>query len=163
VLLVATGQAVASNYLAQPLLETIRELFGASAAVAGLIVTAAQIGYAAGLILLLPLGDLFERRRTITILAAITAAGLAAAAAAPSIAAFVACAGVIGLTSVMAQLLVPLAATLAPEAERGRVVGNVMSGLVLGILLARTFSGVVADVGGWRSVYALASVLGYYP
>ena len=156
---VATGQAVASNYLAQPLLDTIRDLFGVSVAVAGLIVTAAQIGYAAGLLLLLPLGDLFERRRTVTTLAAITAVGLAAAAAAPSIGVFIACAGLIGLTSVMAQLLVPLAATLAPEAERGRVVGNVMSGLVLGILLARTFSGLVADVGGWRSVYALAAVL----
>ena len=156
---VATGQAVASNYLAQPLLDTIRDLFGVSVAVAGLIVTAAQIGYAAGLLLLLPLGDLLERRRTITTLAAITAVGLAAAAAAPSIGVFIACAGLIGLTSVMAQLLVPLAATLAPEAERGRVVGNVMSGLVLGILLARTFSGLVADVGGWRSVYALAAAL----
>ena len=72
---VATGQAVACNYLAQPLLDTIRDLFGVSAAVAGLIVTAAQIGYAAGLILLLPLGDLFERRRLITTLAAITVAG----------------------------------------------------------------------------------------
>jgi predicted MFS family arabinose efflux permease len=156
---VAVGQAVASNYLAQPLLDTIHDVFGVSTAVAGLIVTAAQVGYAAGLVLLLPLGDLFERRRTITILAAVTAVGLAAAAAAPSIGVFIACVGLIGLTSVMAQLLVPLAATLAPEAERGRVVGNVMSGLVLGILLARTFSGVVADVGGWRSVYALASVL----
>ena len=93
---VATGQAVACNYLAQPLLDTIRDLFGVSAAVAGLIVTAAQIGYAAGLILLLPLGDLFERRRLITTLAAITVAGLAAAAVAPSIGFFIAAAGVIG-------------------------------------------------------------------
>ena len=156
---VATGQAVASNYLAQPLLETIRDLFGVSAAVAGLIVTAAQIGYAAGLILLLPLGDLFERRRLITTLAAITVAGLVAAAVAPSIGFLIAAAGVIGTTSVMAQLLVPFAATLSPEAERGRVVGTVMSGLLLGILLARTFSGLVADIAGWRAVYLIAAVL----
>jgi predicted MFS family arabinose efflux permease len=156
---VATGQAVACNYLAQPLLETIRDLFGVSAAVAGLIVTAAQIGYAAGLILLLPLGDLFERRRLITTLAAITVAGLVAAAVAPSIGFLIAAAGVIGTTSVMAQLLVPFAATLSPEAERGRVVGTVMSGLLLGILLARTFSGLVADVAGWRAVYVIAAVL----
>ena len=156
---VATGQAVASNYLAQPLLETIRDLFGVSAAVAGLIVTAAQIGYAAGLILLLPLGDLFERRRLITTLAVVTACGLAAAAAAPSIGLFIAAVGVIGLTSVMAQLLVPFAATLSPESERGRVVGTVMSGLLFGILLARTFSGLVAEVAGWRAVYALAAAL----
>ena len=156
---VATGQAVACNYLAQPLLETLRTAFGASEAVAGLVVTAAQVGYAAGLVLLLPLGDLFERRGLIITLAAITVVGLVAAAGAPSMGLFIIATGVIGLTSVMAQLLVPFAATLAPEEERGRVVGNVMSGLVIGILLARTFSGVVADLSGWRSVYALAAAL----
>ena len=156
---VATGQAVGSNYLAQPLLETLRGLFGVSEGVAGLIVTAAQVGYAAGLILLLPLGDLFERRRLIITLAAITVAGLAAAAVAPSIGLFILATAVIGMSSVMAQLLVPFAATLAPEAERGRVVGNVMSGLMLGILLARTFSGLVAQAAGWRTVYVIAAVL----
>ncbi len=156
---VATGQAVASNYLAQPLLDTIRDRYGVTAAVAGLIVTTAQIGYAAGLILLLPLGDLFERRRLIVTLAAITVAGLAAAAAAPTIGFFIAAVGVVGLTSVMAQVLVPFAATLSSEAERGRVVGTVMSGLLLGILLARTFSGLVAEAAGWRAVYVLAAVL----
>ena len=156
---VATGQAVSSNYLAQPLLDTLRDQFGVTAAVAGLIVTTAQVGYAAGLILLLPLGDLFERRRLITTLAVITVAGLAAAAVAPSIGFFIAAAGLIGITSVMAQLLVPFAATLAPEAERGRVVGSVMSGLILGILLGRTVSGIVSQVAGWRTTYALAAVL----
>ena len=78
---IATGQAVASNYLAQPLLDTLRTEFGVSSTVAGLIVTVAQIGYASGLVLLLPLGDLLERRRLITTLAAVTATGLAAAAA----------------------------------------------------------------------------------
>jgi predicted MFS family arabinose efflux permease len=156
---VATGQAVASNYLAQPLLDTIRGELGVSAAVAGLIVTVAQLGYAAGLILLLPLGDLMERRRLITVLALVTAAGLAAAAATPSIGLFMAAVGVIGLTSVMAQILVPFAATLAPEAERGRVVGGVMSGLIVGILLARTFSGAVAELAGWRTVYWVAAAL----
>jgi predicted MFS family arabinose efflux permease len=156
---VAVGQAVASNYLAQPLLETLRDVFGVSEAVAGLIVTAAQVGYAAGLILLVPLGDLFERRRTVVTLAVITATGLAVAAFAPSIGVFIAATGVIGLTSTMAQLLVPFAATLAPEAARGRVVGNVMSGLILGILLARTFSGLIAQAAGWRTVYVIAAVL----
>lgn len=156
---VATGQAVASNYLAQPLLGTLRDVFGVSEAVAGLVVTASQIGYATGLLVVVPLGDLLERRRTIVTLASITAVGLAAAAAAPGIAVFGACVGLVGLTSVAAQLLVPFAATLAPEAQRGRIVGNVMSGLILGILLARTFSGLIAEVGGWRSVYALAALL----
>ena len=150
---IATGQAVASNYLAQPLLDTLRREFGVTSAVAGLIVTVAQIGYASGLVLLLPLGDLLERRRLITTLAAITAAGLAAAALAPSVGLFAAAVGLVGFTSVMAQILVPFAATLAPEAERGRVVGTVMSGLLLGILLGRTVSGLVArrPAGAWST------------
>jgi predicted MFS family arabinose efflux permease len=156
---IATGQAVASNYLAQPLLDTIRREFHVTSALAGLIVTVAQIGYATGLIMILPLGDLFERRRLITTLAAVTAAGLAAAALAPSVGLFAAAVGLVGLTSVMAQILVPFAATLAPEAERGRVVGAVMSGLLLGILLARTASGLVAAAAGWRAVYWVAAAL----
>ena len=156
---IATGQAVASNYLAQPLLETIRRDFGVTAGLAGLIVTVAQVGYAAGLVLLLPLGDLLERRRLITVLAAITAAFLAAAALAPSLGLLMVAVGFIGFTSVMAQILVPFAASLSPEAERGRVVGIVMSGLLLGILLARTVSGLVAQVAGWRAVYGVAALL----
>jgi predicted MFS family arabinose efflux permease len=156
---IATGQAVASNYLAQPLLEAIRRDFGVTAGLAGLIVTVAQLGYAVGLVLLLPLGDLFERRRLITALAAITAVFLAAAALAPSLGLFLAAAGLIGFTSVMAQILVPFAAGLSPEDERGRVVGIVMSGLLLGILLARTVSGLVAQVAGWRAVYGVAATL----
>jgi len=156
---IATGQAVASNYLAQPLLATLRTEFGVSSAVAGLIVTTAQIGYAAGLVLLIPLGDLLERRRLITTLALITSAGLAAAALAPSIGFFAAAVGLVGFTSVMAQILVPFAATLAPEAERGRVVGTVMSGLLLGILLGRAASGLVAAAAGWRVVYGVAAAL----
>jgi len=156
---IATGQAVASNYLAQPLLDTISHELRVSSGVAGLIVTTAQAGYAAGLILLLPLGDLFERRRLITSLAVVAAAGLAAAALAPSVGFFMAAAGLVGFTSVMAQILVPFAATLSADEERGRVVGTVMRGLLLGILLARTVSGVVAEAAGWRTVYWLAAVL----
>ena len=142
---VATGQAVTSNYLAQPLLATIRNELGISTGVAGLIVTTAQVGYAAGLILLLPLGDLLERRRLITGLALITAAGFVLLLT-PSIGLLMAAVGAVGFTSVMAQILVPFAATLAPEAERGRVVGTVISGLLVGILVARTFSGLVAEI-----------------
>ena len=156
---IATGQAVSSNYLAQPLLDTLRREFHVTSAVAGLIVTVAQVGYAAGLVLILPLGDLLERRRLITTLAAVTAAGLAAAALAPSLGPFAVAVGLVGLTSVMAQLLVPFAATLAPEAERGRVVGTVMSGLLLGILLGRVVSGLVAAAAGWRAVYGVAATL----
>jgi predicted MFS family arabinose efflux permease len=159
IFMIATGQAVASNYLAQPLLEEIRRELHLTTEVAGLIVTTAQIGYAAGLVLLLPLGDLLERRRLITTLAAMTALGLAGAGFAPSIGVFLGAAGLIGFTSVMAQLLVPFAASLSPEAERGRVVGMVMSGLLLGILLARTAAGFIAQIGGWRTVYWVAAAL----
>jgi predicted MFS family arabinose efflux permease len=156
---VATGQAVASNYLAQPLLDVISHELGISAGVAGLIVTAAQVGYAAGLILMIPLGDLLERRRLITVLAAITAAGLATAAFSPSVGVFMSAVALVGFTSVMAQILVPFAATLADPAHRGRVVGTIMSGLMLGILLARTASGLIAQVAGWRGVYIIFAVL----
>jgi predicted MFS family arabinose efflux permease len=156
---VATGQAVASNYLAQPLLDVISHQFGISAGVAGLIVTAAQVGYAAGLILMIPLGDLLERRRLITVLAAITAVGLATAAFSPSVGVFMWAVALVGFTSVMAQILVPFAATLADPAHRGRVVGTIMSGLMLGILLARTASGLIAQVAGWRGVYIIFAVL----
>jgi predicted MFS family arabinose efflux permease len=108
---------------------------------------------------LLPLGDLFERRRLITTLAVVTALGLAAAALAPSVGWFMAAAGLVGVTSVMAQILVPFAATLSPDAERGRVVGTVMSGLLIGILLARTVSGLVAGVAGYRAVYWIAAAM----
>jgi predicted MFS family arabinose efflux permease len=156
---VATGLAVASNYLAQPLLAALRTEFGVSSAVAGLIVTVAQIGYASGLVLLLPLGDLLERRRLITTLALITSAGLAAAALAPSIGFFAAAIGLVGFTSVMAQILLPIAATLALDDERGRVLGTIMSGLIMGVLLARTVSGLVAAIAGWRTVYWVAAAL----
>jgi predicted MFS family arabinose efflux permease len=154
---VATGLAVASNYLAQPLLATIRHDLGVSSAVAGLIVTVAQSGYAVGLVLLLPLGDLFERRRLITTLAVLTAVGLGAAGFAPSIGLLMGATGLVALTSVMAQVLFPFAATLTQQARRGQVVGTVMSGLLVGILGARTVAGLVAQVAGWRTVYWVAA------
>ena len=154
---VAVGLAVANNYLAQPLLETLRVRFGVSTVVAGLLVTAAQAGYCLGLLLLTPLGDLLERRRLIVTLGLLTTAFLAGAAFAPSIGFLMAAVALIGFTSVMAQILVPFAATLAGDAERGSVVGTVMSGLLLGILLARAVSGAIAQAAGWRSVYIVAA------
>jgi len=153
----ATGLAVASNYLAQPLLATIRHDLHVSSSVAGLIVTVAQTGYALGLVLLLPLGDLLERRRLITTLAVLTAAGLAAAGFAPTIGLLMGATGLVALTSVMAQILVPFAASLTPSDRRGQVVGTVMSGLLIGILMARTVAGLVAQVAGWRTVYWVAA------
>ncbi|QCI11343.1 MFS transporter [Pseudomonas putida] len=156
---VATGLAVASNYYAQPLLHSIAEQFGLSTASAGSIVIAAQLSYGAGLLLLAPLGDLFEQRRLIVIMTTLSALGLVISACAPSLPWLILGTALTGLFSVVAQILVPLAATLSEPHQRGRAVGTLMSGLLLGILLARTAAGFMAELGGWRSIYVLAAVL----
>jgi predicted MFS family arabinose efflux permease len=156
-LAVACGAAVANLYYAQPLLGTIASGLGVSSGTTALLVTASQVGYAAGLVLIVPLGDLVNRRRLVSGMLVVTAVGLAGAALAPSLAGLAIALAVVGTTSVVAQILVPFASSLAGEDERGRVVGMVMSGLLIGILLARTFSGLVAQLGGWRLVYGLAA------
>jgi predicted MFS family arabinose efflux permease len=155
----ACGIAVANLYYAQPILNTVARSFGASAGTAGLIVTFSQVGYAAGLALLVPLGDLLTRRRLIPVLLAITAVGLVASAVSPAIGLLIAAALVLGAGSVAAQLLIPMAAAMAADDRRGQVVGTVMSGLLLGILLARTVSGAVASLAGWRVVYVMGAAL----
>jgi len=156
---VATGLAVASNYYAQPLLDTIARAFSISASSAGFIVTAAQLGYAAGLLFLVPLGDMFERRRLIVSMTLLAAGGMLITASSQSLTMMIIGTALTGLFSVVAQILVPLAATLAAPDKRGKVVGTIMSGLLLGILLARTVAGLLASLGGWRTVYWVASVL----
>ena len=156
---VATGLAVASNYYAQPLLDTIARAFDLSASSAGLIVTAAQLGYAAGLLFLVPLGDMFERRMLIVSMTLLAAGGMLITASSQSLTMMIIGTALTGLFSVVAQILVPLAATLASPEKRGKVVGTIMSGLLLGILLARTVAGLLASLGGWRTVYWVASVL----
>lgn len=156
---VATGLAVASNYYAQPLLETIARNFSLSASSAGFIVTAAQLGYAVGLLFLVPLGDMFERRAMIVSMTLLAAGGMLITASSQSLAMMIFGTALTGLFSVVAQILVPLAATLASPEKRGKVVGTIMSGLLLGILLARTVAGLLAGIGGWRTVYWVASVL----
>lgn len=156
---IATGLAVASNYYAQPLLDTIARNFSLSASSAGFIVTAAQLGYAAGLLFLVPLGDMFERRRLIVSMTLLAAGGMLITASSQSLAMMILGTALTGLFSVVAQILVPLAATLASPDKRGKVVGTIMSGLLLGILLARTVAGLLASLGGWRTVFWVASVL----
>jgi predicted MFS family arabinose efflux permease len=156
---IACGAAVANIYYAQPLLSTIAHDFSVSDGTAGLLVTASQVGYAAGLVLLVPLGDLLERRTLIVRILLVTALALAATAVSPDFLALAAALVVVGVTSVVAQILVPMASTLAPEHERGKVVGNVMSGLLVGILVARTASGLIAAAGGWRLVFGLSAAL----
>ncbi|MFV3405016.1 MFS transporter [Pseudomonas sp. NY15463] len=155
----ATGLAVASNYYAQPLLHSIAEHFGLSTASAGSIVIAAQLSYGAGLLLLAPLGDLFEQRRLIVSMTLIASVGLLISACAQSLPWLIVGTALTGLFSVVAQILVPMAAALSAPEQRGRAVGTLMSGLLLGILLARTAAGFMAVLGGWRSIYILAAVL----
>ncbi|MDM3319398.1 MFS transporter [Citrobacter sp. Ce006] len=156
---IATGLAVASNYYAQPLLDTIARNFSLSASTAGFIVTAAQLGYAAGLLFLVPLGDMLERRMLIVSMTLLAAGGMLITASSQSLGMLILGTALTGLFSVVAQILVPLAATLATPDKRGKVVGTIMSGLLLGILLARTVAGLLANLGGWRTVFWVASVL----
>jgi predicted MFS family arabinose efflux permease len=156
---VATGLAVASNYYAQPLLPAIGEYFGLSTTAAASIVTVAQLSYALGLILLVPLGDLYERRGLIVSMMLLSAVGLLITACAPHIWVVMVGTAITGTLSVVAQVLVPHTATMAAPEERGKRVGTVMSGLLLGVLLARTAAGVLTDMGSWRTIFWLAALL----
>ncbi len=155
----ACGVVVANIYYAQPLVGLIGPAVGLSPETASLVVTLTQVGYGAGLLLLVPLGDLLENRRLVVVTLSSTVAALLVAAVAPTASLFLAAAFLIGVTSVAVQMLVPLAAHMAPEASRGQVVGNVMSGLLLGILLARPVSSLIADSLGWRAVFGLSAVV----
>ncbi|MFJ7885302.1 MFS transporter [Pseudomonas sp. NPDC096917] len=156
---IATGLAVASNYYAQPLLHTIAKELGLSMESAGTVVITAQLSYGAGLLLLVPLGDLFEQRRLIVTMTVLSALGLLLSAFAPSLTWLLIGTAVTGLFSVSAQVLVPMAASLTDPQSRGRVVGTLMSGLLLGILLARTVAGALSSAGDWRAIYLLAAAL----
>lgn len=159
VMAVACGMAVANLYYAQPLLHTLAQNFGTTEGTTGLIITMTQLGYVIGLVLIVPLGDLFERRQLITFVSLATAIALAGATISSGIGSFLLACLAIGFTAVVAQVLVPFAAVLAAEEQRGAVVGRIMSGLLLGILLARTVSGYIADVYGWRAVFGMATVV----
>ena len=148
----ACGIAVANIYYNQPLLGLIAGRFGHSP-IAASIPTATQLGYALGLFLLVPLGDLLERRRLIVAQFLVLALTLVAAAAAPSALTLALASLFVGLASAVAQQIVPFAASLAPQARRGAVIGMVMSGLLAGILLSRTLSGFVGAAAGWRAVF----------
>lgn len=156
---VAAGLSAAGNYFAQPLLDVIEAELHIGVTAVGLIVTAAQGGYALGLILLVPLGDVMERRRLAVGLFGLTAIFLLLTAAAPSGPLLIAGTALTALTSVGAQIVVPFAATLAAPAERGRIVGVVMSGVLLGGLVGRLASGALSELGGWRTAYWMNALL----
>ncbi len=155
----ACGAGAANLYYAQPLIGLIGPSIGLGLSTAGLVVTLTQLGYAAGLFLLVPLGDLLENRRLIACTLGAAVLALALAATAGSAATFLAASLLVGVSSVGVQMLVPLAANLTPPQLRGRVVGAVMSGLLLGILLARPVASLIAAAFGWRAVFAASAAL----
>lgn len=156
-LAVSCGLAVANLYYSQPLLSALAEAFGTTEAATATVVTITQIGYATGLLLLLPIGDLVETRKLVPPLLVVVAASLCLAGLAPSLGVFLAASAIIGLASVVTQVLVPFAAHLAPDAKRGRVVGKISSGLLAGLLLSRSVSGLVAGALGWQAIFFISA------
>jgi len=154
----ACGLIVANLYYAQPLAGPIGASLGLSPGATGLIVTLTQIGYGIGLLFIVPLGDLIETRRLVLGLIALVTLALVGAALSTSPVPFLAAVLAIGLVSVAAQVLVPYAAHLAPPEHRGRMVGNVMSGLLMGIMLARPVASFIAQAGSWHTVFWLSAV-----
>lgn len=159
---IATGLCVANIYYCQPLLHQIQISFSASAQQIGWIPTLTQFGYAAGMLLLIPLGDLVERRRLIFVSTLVSALSLLAMAYSPNIVFAIVMSFAIGITTLTPQFIIPYAAHLAAPAKRGQVVGMVMSGLLLGILLARTVSGFVGEAFGWRAMFTSASAVLFF-
>jgi len=153
----AIGIIVANLYYLQPLLHQISESFHVGIARASLLMTLIQVGYAIGLAFVVPLGDIWPRRRLVVGIFILSSLTLAIAATLTSFTLLASITVVIGLLSVGGQVLVPLAADLAEPHERGRVIARVMTGLLLGILLSRTVSGLLAQVAVWRSVYWVAA------
>ncbi|MFK0110008.1 MFS transporter [Streptomyces sp. NPDC091217] len=158
-LAVASGMTVANLYYAQPLLSSLRDVFHITTATAGILITLTQVGYVIGMVFLVPLGDRLEKRSLITALLTVTTLALVAAGLATGFPMLLVASLISGGTSVVAQILVPFAASLAPDHARGRIVGRVMSGLLTGILLSRTLSSLVSSVAGWRVVYLGSAVL----
>jgi predicted MFS family arabinose efflux permease len=156
----ACGVSVANVYYAQPLLDALAAEFGFSQAAVGVVVTATQLGSALALVLVVPLGDLLDRRRLtlvqlLLLFAALVGVGLASSPA--WLLTGMLAVGMLG--TAMTQGLISYAAALAAPHERGRVVGTAQAGVVIGLLLARTLAGLIADVAGWRMVYAVSAVL----
>lgn len=155
----AAGLSVANIYFAQPLLDSMARDFAIAPAAIGLVVTLTQLGYGLGLIFIVPLGDLVDRRRLVVGQGLLSVVALVAAATARTEAILFAGMAAVGLLAVVVQVLVSFAATLATPTERGKAVGMVTSGVVIGILGARFVAGVLADLGGWRAVYLTSAFL----
>jgi predicted MFS family arabinose efflux permease len=157
-LALGAGLAAASIYYSQPLLGVLGADLQTSSGAVGWVPTLTQLGYALGILLLAPLGDRYDRRRVIVVKAGLLGAALLLSSLAPTLGVLLVASLALGLVATLAQDIVPAAATLAPETQRGRVVGTVMTGLLLGILLSRVVSGFVAELFGWRAVFAAAAI-----
>ncbi|WP_426756182.1 MFS transporter [Myxococcus sp. Y35] len=155
----AAGATVANLYYNQPLLGDIGAALGASGSALGLVPMLTQVGYAVGMLFIVPLGDSLERRRVIVTMNVLVALALVGVALAPNLHWLVATSFLVGATTIIPQLLAPFAAHLAPAAQRGRVVGTVMSGVLMGILLSRTAAGFVGTHLGWRTMFWIAAGL----
>ncbi|KXV55247.1 MFS transporter [Acetobacter tropicalis] len=153
----ACGLIVANLYYAQPLAGPISAALGMSASQSGLIVTMTQIGYCVGLLLIVPLADLLENRSLIVWMTRLVMLALVALPFSNHPLPFLLAVGLVGILSVAVQILVPFAAHLAPEARRGQVVGNVMSGLMMGIMLARPVSSFVTQISSWQTIFLLSA------
>ncbi len=156
---ITCGLSVANIYFAQPLLDTMAQDLDIAPAMIGIVVTLTQIGYAFGLMLIVPLGDLLDRRRLIVGQTLLTSVALVIVGTATNAAVLSAGMVLVGLLAVVIQVLVAYAATSARPAERGRTIGTVTTGVVAGILLARFAAGALADIGGWRMVYLTSAAL----
>lgn len=155
----ASGLAVANAYFAQPLIDLMADDLGIARATAGSIVAFTQIGYGLGLVLLVPLGDLVNRRKLVIGQSLLSVLALLSVGISASAAMLLASMAAMGLLAVVTQGFVAYAASLARASERGQIVGTVTSGIVLGILLARTIAGALADLSGWRTVYFASAIL----
>ncbi|MNJ06540.1 Inner membrane transport protein YnfM [compost metagenome] len=156
---VTCALAVANVYFAQPLLASMAQSLGVTPGMIGMVVTATQVGYALGLLLIVPLGDRVDRKRLVLIQVILSAGALAAVGASQQWLTLLGAMIVMGVLAVVVQVLVAYAAMLATPSQRGQAVGTVTSGIVLGILLARFTSGLIADLAGWRAVYFISAGL----
>ena len=156
---IAAGVSVGNLYWAQPLLTPIAKAFGISLGNAGLVITVTQIGYAIGVFLIVPLGDTINRRHILPIVMVLASMALLVISGSPSFSGLLLGAFFLGFFTVSGQILTPLAGDLATDDQRGRVLGVVTSGLMLGILMARAASGLLADIFGWRPVFLFAAAI----
>ena len=154
---IACGLLIANVYYAQPLTGLITEALGMPRESAGLLVTLPLAGYGLGLLTIVPLADLFENKRLVLFLVALEALCVGTLSVARSSTAFLASAFAVGATAAAVQVLVPYATFFAPEAERGKAVGKVVSGVMLGIMLARPAASLVSDLFGWRAIFAFSA------